>query len=551
MMKKTIFFLCISFFSQLLMAQSHLDCYRIFFTDKNESNYTIDQPLQFLSQRAIDKRARFQIPITEEDFPISSIYIEEVLNLDESMKLLTRSKWNNTIVVYCANSLWIDSASLFSFIAYIQPIATYDELLPRKAATEISNHFHFDNALFDYGLSYSQISIHQGEKLHELDFMGEGMLIAVLDAGWSQFTTLSNLASLFTNGQIVGTRDLQPESGNVYEGHSHGTAVTSIMAAEIDGELIGSAPKASYFFIRSENPWSEQWIEEDFWAEAAEIADSIGADVINSSLGYTTFSNFPDGFSYAQSDGESSVASRAATIAAQKGIIVSISAGNSGDSPWHYVGRPADAKDILAVGAINRDSIPAPFTSVGPSYDGRIKPDVAAVGWFTAHLAQNDSVYLGHGTSYASPVIAGLSACLWQALPQYSALEIMQIIRHSSHQFTCPDTLMGYGIPNFYRAYLENQSTHISNNIKNVTCIVYPNPATDKVYITCSPSQQLLQLQLFDMLGKPQSIEKNVINASSIELGIAQLSEGIYFLKVMVNKEDNCKYTFGKKIIKQ
>lgn len=550
-MKKTFLYLLFLFLIPITFGQNNLDCYRILFLDKDSNAYSINEPNRFLSQRAIDKRSRFNILITIQDFPLNQTYIEDILSLNNEIKLLTKSKWNNSMVIYCPDSSFIDTISNFSYIASIQPIANYNGLFPHRMSEDYLLEATPQINIFDYGLSYEQIAIHQGEELHNLNFMGEGMLIAVLDAGWTGFTSLEHLTYLFDRGQIVGTRDLQPEFDNVYEGHPHGTAVTSIMAAEIDGELIGSAPKANYYFIRSENPWSEQWIEEDFWAEAAEIADSIGADVINSSLGYTTFSNLPTPLTYADCDGESSIASRAASIAAQKGIIVSISAGNSGDSPWHFVARPADAKDILAVGAVNKDTIPAPFTSAGPSYDERIKPDVASIGWFTAHLAQDDSVYLGHGTSYASPVIAGLAACLWQALPQYDALEIMQIIREASHQFHAPDTLMGYGIPNFYKAYIENLPNSIKNKKESMECLLYPNPTNDKTYLYINPTIQQLKLQCVDILGKNISIEKKYITSSMIEINLNHLPQGVYFLTLTAQDENHHYHKISKKIIKQ
>lgn len=549
-MNRIFLVLFFAFITLDVLPQNSLDCYRIFLADKQNSSYSVNEPERFLSQRAIDKRTRFNIPITIEDLPVSEAYIQQILTTDTNIRLLTKSKWNNSIVIYCPDESIINSISLFPYVNEFEAIASFNDLFPDKKEEDVFSKEDADLLYYDYGMSYPQIGIHHGDLLHELSFRGEGMLIAVLDAGWTNFNHLDNLASLRENGQIIGVRDLQPDIENVYIGNSHGTAVTSIMGATIEGQLVGSAPLADYFFIRSENPWCEQWIEEDFWAEAAEIADSIGADVINSSLGYTTYENLPGLFSYANSDGLSSVASHAATIAVSKGIIVCVSAGNSGDNTWHYVGRPADAVNILTVGAVNKDSVPAPFTSVGPSYDGRIKPDVASVGWFTAYLAQNDTVYLGHGTSYASPVIAGLAACLWQALPDYSAPEIMQMIRKSGHQFMAPDTLMGHGIPDFYKAYSENLPNDIILNDDDVSCSIFPNPSSEKVFVTVDPSYKIYQVSLYDSYGRIVLSKENGCGSHIVDVSVKNLQQGVYFIHIFIDQLNKTKKSVVKKIIK-
>lgn len=549
-MNRIFLFIFILLITIDVLPQSSLDCYRIFLADKQNSSYSVNEPERFLSQRAIDKRIRFNIPITVEDLPVNEIYIQQILAINSNIRLLTKSKWNNSIVIFCPDESMIESISLFPYVNEIVAIGSYNNLFPQKNEVNLFSKEDVNLLYYDYGMSYPQIAIHRGDLLHDLNFKGEGMLIAVLDAGWTNFNNLDNLASLRENGQILGTRDLQPDVDNVFMGNSHGTAVTSIMGAAIDGQLIGSAPLADYFFIRSENPWCEQWIEEDFWAEAAEIADSIGADVINSSLGYTTYENLPGLFSYVNSDGVSSVASRAATIATSKGIIVCVSAGNSGDNTWHYVGRPADAVDILTIGAVSKDSVPAPFTSVGPSYDGRIKPDVASVGWFTAYLAQNDTVYLGHGTSYASPVIAGLAACLWEALPEYSAPEIMQMIRKSAHQYMTPDTLMGYGIPDFYKAYLENLPNEIIQNYNDLDCSVFPNPCSEKVFITIASSSKIYKVCLYDSFGRIVLSQENINDYSLIDVSVKHLQQGVYFMHIFIDKQNKTNKSIVKKIIK-
>ncbi len=302
---------------------------------------------------------------------------------------------------------------------------------------------------------------------------------------------------------------------------------------------MGTAPNADYFLIRTENPWSEEPIEEDFWAAGAEFADSIGADVINSSLGYTVFDN--DSLfatDYTTCDGQTGIASRAATLAAERGIIVCVSAGNEGMSEWHHIGRPADAFNVLAIGAVDKDSLYAPFSSVGPSYDGRVKPDIASVGWNTVVMTPGDSIIEGNGTSFSSPVIAGLSACLWQALPQKNATEIMQIIRESAHQILQPDTLMGFGIPDFYQAFLqyyEPDTNAITTFCKPSNAfLVYPNPCQSTVTVK-STFNTIQNVAVYDLSGKclPQLPIINHGNSAIINLHSVQC--GMYLVEIVDN----------------
>ena len=448
---KRLILLCVLLGSLMVNAQiAPTTCYRIYLSDKNNSPYSIDNPSASLSARALAKRARFNTPITEQDLPVNPQYLQQIKALDNDIRVLCVSKWMNTTTIYCPDSTKLSQIASLAFVTDILPVANYDLTIDygTPAANEIieplvPNQSKDTVIPFDYGYGYPQIALHNGHLLHNEGFRGDSMLIVVFDAGWTGLDTNAFFQSLFENGQIWGSIDLIPWRHYVYDGHYHGTIVTSTMAVQSEGVLVGTAPNANYFFIRSECPDSEQLIEEDFWAQAAEIADSLGADVINSSLGYTTFVDFPQGnFTYQDVDGVTSIASRAATILGQKGVVVCVSAGNTGDYTENHIGHPADAFDILCVGATS-DSVILIFSSHGPTYDGRVKPDVVAEGndVYCYRAAPPDYHYasyrltLAGGTSLANPIIAGLSACLWQALPCYTSSQIMQIIRESGHLY--------------------------------------------------------------------------------------------------------------------
>lgn len=506
---RKIWFLFLILAGYTTMAQNTPTCYRISLSDKNNSPYSISNPSVFLSQRALDKRARFNIAITEQDFPVNPQYIQQIKAIDANIQVLCTSKWMNTVTVYCPDSTKPATISALPFVTNVLPVADYDlqgmkkqlQTFENNYVSIVSNPAKDSMADLDYGEGYRQIALHNGHLLHKEGFLGNGMLIVVFDAGWSGVDTSVYFHPLFENGQILGTRDLIPGRHNVFEGHYHGTIVTSTMAILTEGTLVGTAPKANYFFIRSEHPVSEELIEEDFWAQAAEIADSLGADVVNSSLGYTTFRDFPQGdFTYEDMDGVTSIASRAATILGQKGVVVCVSAGNEGTSPWYHIGHPADAFDILAVGAANVMGHIAGFSSRGPSYDGRVKPDITSVGVNTTCIWPDDRLGEADGTSLACPVAAGLCACLWQALPEKTASEIMQIVRESSSCYNNPNDSLGYGIPDFYAAYQNHAHDGVPEHIIP-TAHIFPNPCTNQFNIS-SREDNIDRVELFSIDGK-------------------------------------------------
>ncbi|MDR2972405.1 MAG: S8 family peptidase [Bacteroidales bacterium] len=532
---------CFLFFGAVAYGQTP-NCYRITFSDKNDSPFSISRPEEFLSERAIAKRERFSIPIIEQDLPVNPQYIDLITNFfTVPTQIISISKWNNSVVIFFFENenyqdIIDEMVDNFSFIESVIPVAAYSW----SNKIEISIHEQFSQAIvcnsscdYNYGMSLDNINIHRGHSLHKAGFCGEDMLICVFDAGWNGFNTLSCFQSLYNNGQIWGERDLAPGVNNVYTGHGHGTAVTSEMATEIDGQMVGTAPKANYFFIRSEYPWSEQLVEEDFWAQAAELADSLGADVATASLGYTNF-DFPwqNIYTIEDNNGMASIASRAASILTQKGVIVVNSAGNEGNKSWHYIGRPADAFNILAVGAVNKDGEVALFSSYGPTSDERVKPDVASVGWNAWVVAENGYIVQTNGTSMAAPIIAGLSACLWQALPQFSSLELMDLIRKYSDQYNNPNDRTGYGIPNFYQCYLDHYIGVRENKVPEFS--VFPNPTTGQLVV--SSEYRVVSIEIIDIYGRNLLSHTPLTSQSQTLINISHLTAGVYFLKIYSNR---------------
>ena len=526
------------------------NCYRIYLSDKNNNPYSINNPSEFLTQRAIDKRSRFNIPVTEQDLPVNPQYKQQIMALDMQMQVLAVSKWMNTIAIYSTDASIVQQINDLSFVDSVKAIGSTQlknntaVSVPENPAPMMQNIPLSTKDDINYGDGYNQIAIHNGHLLHAEGFHGEGMLIAVIDGGFKELEQNSFYNKMVNQGRFVGKYSLRPNfvDETYINGSRHGMRVASVMAADENGTFVGTAPKASYVFIQSECSETEQPFEEDLWVNAVEIADSLGVDVINSSLGYTTFDNFPQGsYTYEDCDGQTSIASRCASLLGEKGIIECNSAGNNGEYSWYYISIPADAFNILTVGSCNIDSVGSHFSSRGPSYDGRVKPDVTSMGESTRVYYYADYTLPEEGTSFASPIIAGLSACLWQALPQYSASEIMQIIRENSHCYNFPNSTLGYGIPDFYHAYTSQVGI---NNHNPLRLSVYPNPATDKIHLTDLDGSIRL-INIYNAAG--QLVLQQAVNGNPlIEINVTSLSKGFYVGTAIMDGNQTASFKFLK-----
>lgn len=466
-------------FTVQLNAQYPAGRYWVSFTDKSNNTFDLQHPEEFLSTRALQRRKDQSISLVNNDLPVSQYYIDSLVHL--GIPVLNTSKWFNSVTTGNIESGQADMLLQLEFVHQIQYI--------RPAETEKKTSLHggqlYDMAgTFNYGLGQGQIAVHQGEKLHDMGYTGKGIHIAILDAGFNSADLLPAFYHLWDNNRILGFRDFVEPGSDIFQGHGHGTNVLSVMGSYVPGIMVGTAPDASFWLLRSEDTGSEYLIEEDNWVSAAEYADSAGADIINTSLGYSTFDDNTQNHVYQDMDGNTTRISVAAGIAASKGMLLVNSAGNLGNKEWKYISAPADADSVLTVGAVEYSGIIAPFSSLGPTSDGRIKPDVCAVGWGTYMYLPNGMLTQGNGTSLSSPVVAGLSACLWQANRQATNMQLFEAIRQSSNRFANPDTIYGYGIPDFYKANLILKANYRSGTDTTDIIHIFPNPFRYETYLS-------------------------------------------------------------------
>ncbi len=510
--------------------------YWVGFTDKNNSPWSLSNPSEYFSLRALERRVKQNIAIDSLDLPVNPSYISQVLR--PGVLLVHSSKWMNGITVRSEISSFAEDVTQLSFVSEVQ--LTKRDIGQKSIISKfIEPNFKSGGVAIDtllYGASSHQVFQINAHYLHDLNYKGQGMHIAVLDAGFYGVDQFAAFDSLRQEGRILGTRDFVEGDEYVYDGHFHGMSVLSTMAGNVPGQLIGTAPKASYWLLRSENEMTEFLIEEDNWIAAAEFADSAGVDVINSSLGYSTFDDPEMDHTYADMDGNTTRVTRGANIAATRGMLVVSSAGNEGraSNPWKYIIAPSDGEKVIGVGAVNKEGVPAPFTSYGPASDGDVKPNVAAVGWNTILQRSNGEIGTGNGTSFSSPVMAGAAAILWQANSHATAEQVKAALEQSAHLYLAPDSLLGYGIPDLKLADRFLKAEDPGNDDSPSTWRVYPNPATDYIVLQkkVNTSFGKLMLTFYSLDGK-MVYQKVVPDASKIILtNLYRLPPGLLILQI-------------------
>jgi serine protease AprX len=553
-MNKLFFFFFLIVFRPAF-SQTTNTSYWIIFKDKKNTPYSINNPRAFLSERSIARRERQHIPTTVKDLPVDPFYLTQLIKSGASVK--ASSKWFNAALINLADEEKLNAISKFSFIKSIRKIESAKNINSKsKFEEEIISPVEAQRGLsefknvssLNYGPSYNQAHMIGADCMHDKGYQGEGMVIAQFDSGFLDVNTIDVFDSLRMNDQILGCRDFVTGDTMVFEDHYHGMDVLSCMGGNLPGKLIGTAPKASYWLLRTEDANSETLQEEINWTVAAEFADSVGADIINSSLGYTTFDGGIGNHTYADMDGNTTIITKAADWAASTGIFVCNSAGNSGNNSWFRIVAPADADSVLTVGAVDPNGAVAYFSSRGPSYDGRVKPNIATQGYPVTLAAIGGGIGSGNGTSFSSPIAAGAVACLWQANPAKNNMEILHAIEQSSNRFSTADSLSGYGIPDFCLA------NRILSGIlirEEESFSIYPNPFNSSFQVAFySPVKQTVLIELFDISGKQIYSQLKTFDVYSdnrfILSGADNIAVGVYLLTLKTDLK-----IYHEKIVKQ
>jgi len=503
----------------------------VYLTDKENVAASIANPISILTQNAIDRKAAHNIPIDERDVPVNENYISQLKN-QTGISVMSKSKWFNAVYVIGLEAD-INALENLDFVDFID-FADKDLNVNTRAAMN-SNKFDIEDSLvdFEYGSTQNQVEMIGVDHLHVSDYTGEGIVVAVLDAGFPNVNTMEAFQRLRDNGDLLDGYDFVDRNDDVYEfqGNEHGTRVLSNMAGFIQNEFVGTAPDASYYLFRTEDAFSEMPVEESYWVEAAERADSLGVHIINSSLGYRVFDNANYSYTPSDMDGATAFITKGANIANEKGILVVNSAGNSGASSWQTVGAPADAAGVFSIGAVDFEGNYAPFSSQGAVTQPTQKPDVVARGAAAFVVNSSDMIINNNGTSFSSPIMAGGIASLWQALPEASNEEIKQFVRMSASQFNTPDFFLGYGIPDLELAFEIGLSLTEEEFIRFK---VFPNPVNNILNIQIPTSSEPTNLKIYNVLGK-LILEKDIIK-SSTQLDMSSMASGIYMMSFESNK---------------
>ncbi len=536
--------------------------YLVVFKDKKNSPYSITQPEKFLSQKSIVRRQKQNIAINESDLPVNATYINDVKAIGVVVK--NPSKWLNSICISTNDEREIEAIKKLSFVKKVTltadpssskiHVSKFDQSNNTQAVSEKKSKYKSPTTVLNYGASYFQAHQIGIDCMHNKGYMGQGVTIAILDAGFYKVDSLPAFDSLRTNHQILGCRDFVVGDTLVFEDYPHGMMVLSCMGGNLPGVLVGTAPKAKFWLLRTEDAATETLQEEVNWLTGAEFADSVGADVINSSLGYNKFDGGIGDHYFSDMDGNTTIISNAADWAASKGIFVTSSAGNSGGPPWYKITAPADADSILTVGAVDSSGIIAGFSSRGLTFDGRIKPNTCARGVQSVVAATWGGAMTGSGTSFSSPITAGSVACLLQSNPTASNIELIYAIQQSATQAFLPDSIQGYGIPDFCKADSILDfilSVHVILPIDQGSLSVYPNPFSSNFVIDYySNKKEIIIIELFDVTGRKITSQEHIVFANTKNnfsiFDLSPLAKGIYSIRLT-----SADRTYFSKIIKQ
>jgi len=500
----------------------------VFFKDKPSQTTFTASPLTMLSQRALERRTRYHIVLDSKDVPAEASYILQIKNA-AGITVKAKSKWLNALHI---QGTQVDISKLLT-LNFVSKVEFANKSLNlsgknRKFQKEVQKTNKLDFTTdFNYGNAANQIQMLKGNVLHQNNFTGQGMQIAIIDAGFPNVDKFAAFKRIRDNNQILGGYDFVNRNENFYTGNYHGMAVLSTIAGYLDNQFVGTAPDAKFYLFISEDSVNETPLEESLWVEAAEKTDSLGVDVINTSLGYTTFDNPKYNYVYNDIDGKTTFISRGAEIAFSRGMIVVNSAGNEGNDPWHYISAPADAVSVLSIGAVDATGIIANFSSYGPTADNRVKPDVCAQGAGVYIINPSGNIATSNGTSFSSPVLAGVIACLWQAFPSKTNAEIIQFVKESAHLYPNFTAQEGYGIPNFESVFtlMSNEETEAVLEV-----VAYPNPSENEIKFKFPNQITEMELVVFNVLGKHIKSEK--ITKENPTTNISNLAQGLYLMQL-------------------
>jgi len=538
--------LYILFFSVLLHSSpsnSQNKKFVVYFKDKAGSNpFSLSNPTQFLSSKSIQRRAQQNLLLDSTDLPVSPAYLDGIKQVGATV--LNPLKWLNAAIIDCSPQI-LPTINTLPFVLSSSPLNTKIKTAgvkkERKDGTQS----------LDYGTSSNQNLMIGIDSMHAWGYHGEGMTIAVLDGGFLNVNTHTAFAHLFQNNKIIGVRDLVARDGTVYEDHWHGGAVLSNIAAYQPGSIIGGAYAASYFLIRTEDVDSEYEVECAYWAAGLELADSIGADLVNSSLGYTTFDSPGISYNYSNLDGSFSLATKTASMAASKGVLVLTSAGNEGNNgSWGgWISVPGDAQNILTVGSVEPNESFSNFSGKGPTADGRIKPDLVAQGGGAtiANLFSASGITTNGGTSFSCPILCGMVAGFWQAHPELNASQVITLLKNSASNRDNPNNTIGWGIPGFIKAHILAGAKPVLSFPFDVH--VFPNPNKGKVLnisLLESSTVGKADYRITDSKGSlvlEDSVYFDLVNTSR-SINLPNVRSGIYFIQIEMGGK-----SFSRKII--
>jgi len=529
-MKKLSLLLIMLVSAMIMQAQIATNIYWVKFTDKANSPYSIDNPSEFLSQRALDRRARLGIEIDEYDIPVNPQYLQAVA--DCGAQLLNTSKWLNGVSVYTTSQSVVDAINALEFVEVVRSCPNYSEAQRDKEIWLANEMRKSGNPVVSrgyYGGAQTQVYQLNVNQLHDMGYDGTGVVIAVLDGGFVGTEEHSTFDNMRAEGRLLGVKDFVFGSTSVYSQSTHGTSCLSTMAAYEPNDMVGTAPKASYYLFHTEDGDGENIVEEYNWVSGAELADSLGVDVCSTSLGYIDFDMPQWDHYFPDYDGHTAPMSIGAEIAASRGIICMNSAGNEGEGTC-TLGIPADAEHIITVGAVDGDGYRAYFSSCGPTYDGRIKPDVMAMGQDTYVASGWGGYYNGSGTSFSCPVLAGAVACLRQAFPETSVQQICDVLRAVGNNANTPNNYNGYGIPDFKAAYDMLVSGVGEVMAENEIISVFPNPSNGNVKVTIKEGYDKTNMTVYDNIGR---VVANTSNINELETVLNNLDSGVYSVNVI------------------